>query len=361
VATISCGSSPDGKRNRRYFYGCTKKEALAKMRQHFVSPTGRPSGGGAQDLASFLADWLEDRKPAIEETSHEQQRGHVDLHIVPRLGHLRLDALTPNLISKLYRDLLKAGRSAALTYKIGITLSTALKWAARNGYIAANPSVGVPKPKHVPPVPSVWEPQEVHRFLAAVAADRLEALYHLAIDTGLRQGELFALRWSDLNLDAGTESKPHGTVQVVKSLAELSGRHRVKETKTKKGRRQVAFTFALQKMREHKERMRAEGLDVEHGLVFCDTQGGYLRKSNLLRRSFKTALGRAGLPDTRFHDLRHCCASLSLAAGVDTKTLSELLGHATPAFTAGTYQHLLPGAQVAAAHRLDAYLNPQTK
>jgi integrase len=93
-------------------------------------------------------------------------------------------------------------------------------------------------------------------------------------------------------------------------------------------------------------------------LIFPDTRGGYVCKGNLHTRHFLPTLTRAKLPPIRFHDLRHCCASLLLAAGVDTKVVSERLGHASPAFTAHTYQHVLPGLQAAAAGRLKALLAP---
>jgi integrase len=176
----------------------------------------------------------------------------------------------------------------------------------------------------------------------------------VAIDSGCRQGELLALLWTDF--DART-----GTMSVTKALANRNGKLSVKEVKTKKSRRMVVLSFSLEALARHRDRMRTEGWDVEAGPIFPNTEGGYVAKGNLRKRHFNPTLQRAKVPTIRFHDLRHCCASLMLAAGVDCKVVSERLGHATPGFTANTYQHVLPGLQAQAAERLKTILTPLAK
>jgi integrase len=254
--------------------------------------------------------------------------------------------LTALHVSHLFKSMLGDKVSASTTRKVGTTLRAALASAVQLGLVPFNAATGVPKPKADRREIEVFTPEQVGKFLAEAAKDRLGALYVLAVDSGCRQGELFALRWTDFDPAAGTFT-------VTKSLAELNGKLWVKDVKTKKARRRVQLAFGLAALQEHRGRMQAEGQDVRRGLIFCDTEGNPLRKSNVWRRSFVPILKRAGLPaDTRFHDLRHCCASLLLVAGTDVKVVSERLGHGSAAFTMNTYQHVLPGLQQAAADRL---------
>jgi integrase len=180
-------------------------------------------------------------------------------------------------------------------------------------------------------------PEQARAFLEAASGDRLEALYILAIHTGMRQGELFNLRWDDVDLEAGVL--------------------RVRGTKTARSRRTVTLSeTALEALRSHLERQlveidRAGSLWRENGLVFATEIGTSLNRHNLTQRSFKPLLERAELPPIRFHDLRHTCATILLSQGVHAKFVQELLGHATIAITLDTYSHVLPsmGNQTASA------------
>lgn len=347
VATLSLGYDGNGKRKRKVVYGQTKGEALDKLRDlQNSAASGRLPDAGNITLAEYLRVWLDGVKASVEPTTWATYDGHYRNHLKPQLGGVKLGALTAVHVSHLYTELLKGGVSASTTRKVGITLRAALERAVEMRAIPFNPADAVPKPKAESKEIQVFTPDQVGKFLAEAAKDRLEALYVVAVDSGCRQGELFAMRWTDFDEVAGV-------LTVTKSLAELSGRLWVKEVKTRKGRRRVQLSLSLGVLAQHRERMRAEGRDVNRGLIFCDTEGKPLRKSNVWRRSFVPILNRAGLPSkTRFHDLRHCCASLLLVAGADAKVVSERLGHGSAAFTMNTYQHVLPALQQAAADRL---------
>jgi integrase len=193
-------------------------------------------------------------------------------------------------------------------------------------------------------------PEQVSALIAAAETDRLGALYVLAVATGLRQGELLGLHWEDVDLDAAT-------IAIRRQLSEDGGVLELVEPKSDKGRRRVELPeFAVSALHAHRDRMLAEGLGAAP-LVFCDSQGNPLRKSNLLRRSFKPFLERAELPEIRFHDLRHTAATLLLAQGVHPKIVQERLGHAQISLTLDTYSHVLPSMQKEAANKLDDLLN----
>jgi integrase len=161
----------------------------------------------------------------------------------------------------------------------------------------------------------------------------------------MRQGELFALQAENIDFD-------NGSVYVQRSLENVGDQLRVKETKSAKGRRRIDLSrFTVDALHEHRKRMLAEG--HTGGPFFCDTKGGYLRRSNFLRDSFEKIIARAKLPPIRFHDLRHTCATLLLLADINVKVVSERLGHAKIQITLDTYSHVLPTMQKAAADKLD--------
>jgi integrase len=202
----------------------------------------------------------------------------------------------------------------------------------------------------------VLNAEEARRFLEAAADDPLEALYVLAITTGMRQGELLALRWQDIDLDAGT-------VQVQRAVSRVRRGGFVEgEPKSARSRRQIVLApIAVAALRRHwarqmEARLASDKLPGAAALVFQNGLGAYLEPQNVQRRSFKPLLCRAGLPEIRFHDLRHSAATLLLSLGTNPKIVQELLGHSSITLTLDTYSHVLPGLQEEAVGHLDALL-----
>jgi integrase len=272
----------------------------------------------------------------------------VDQHLTPRLGRLQLGHLTHVHVAELYRGMEADGATADAQKKAGTVLRQVLKHAVSLGLIHGNPALKVPLPRVTREEIHPLGPAEVAHFLAAAAGDRLFALFVLALDSGMRQGELFALEWADFD-------PARGEVTVSKALSEVRGQLRAKDTKTKKGRRRVPLApVTVAELSAHRARMLREG----HGspLVFCTTDGTQLRKSNVLRRHFAPALKRAGLAGVRFHDLRHTCATLLLLNNVNVKVVSERLGHASIVITLNTYSHVLPTMQQQAAAVMEGVL-----
>jgi integrase len=143
-----------------------------------------------------------------------------------------------------------------------------------------------------------------------------------------------------------------GVVSVQRTLEEIRGKLREKEPKSEKGRRRIDLpAFAVEAMVDHKAQMMAEGLLV--ATVFPDTKGGWLRKSNFTRKVYKPLVKNAGLPDMRFHDLRHGHATLMLALGEQPKVVQERLGHNQISMTIDIYSNVLPSVHQEAAKRLD--------
>jgi integrase len=240
---------------------------------------------------------------------------------------------------------------------IHVTLHKALKQAVTDGLIPRNVTEAVkppqPEKKEIRPL----SPNQARALLEEVKGDRLESLYVLAVSTGMRQGELLGLKWEDVDLETGT-------VQVRRTLSTQTGKGvAFSPPKTAKGRRSIKLPEVAKKsLRKHLDAQREErtslaGLWEDSGLVFTTRVGTPLGRQELVTRSFKPLLRKVGLPDIRFHDLRHTCATLLLSKGVHAKFVQELLGHANISITLDTYSHVLPGMGDATAGAMDETLD----
>ena len=184
--------------------------------------------------------------------------------------------------------------------------------------------------------------KETRRLLDVARGDRLEALYVLAVHTGMRQGELLALKWSDVDLE-------NATISIRRTITKSGTHLLLGEPKTKKSRRTIHLTeVATEALRDHLQRQMEEmkrlgDLYEDHGLVFTTEVGSLINPTNLRKRSFAALLKRAQLPLVRFHDLRHTCATLLFSRGVHPKYVQELLGHANISITLDRYSHVIPG------------------
>jgi integrase len=199
--------------------------------------------------------------------------------------------------------------------------------------------------------------EEARRLLDAVAGDRLDALYATALALGLRQGELLGLRWEDVDL---AENK----LEVRRQLQQLRGQPPIlKALKTRASRRTLDLPPALvERLAVHRERQRREhvarGEDwAGEGLLFPSTAGTPLIPRNLTRH-YKRLLRRAGLPERRFHDLRHTAASLMFGHGLEATAVQRVLGHSSIAITNDTYIHLMPQTRRQTAAAMEAFLRP---
>ena len=276
------------------------------------------------------------------------------------LGRVKLKKLSATHVQHFYRDRLDSGLSASTVHKMHAVLHKALARAVAWHMIPRNVTEAVEPPRPAPKEMRPLSPVEARRFLDAARGERLEALYVLAVTTGTRQGELLALRWSDLSL----EDPENATVSVGRTLTRVGGRVALGEPKTKKSRRSIRLTpRAVETLKAHLERQLRE-IEVlgdryeDRGLLFATDTGGPINPSNLRKRSLTPLLKKARLPRVRFHDLRHTCATLLLAKGTHPKFVQELLGHATIAITLDTYSHVMPGMGDQTARAMQDALSP---
>lgn len=258
------------------------------------------------------------------------------------------------------RRLLAARREQvkpATLVKIHGVLRAALAEAERMELVSRNVAKAVRPPTLASPGRRALTVAEARHFLVVVADDRLEALFVLALVMGLRRGEVLGLTWNDVDLDART-------LHVRRSVQRVGGRLRLVEPKTHSSRRPVPMpatavdVLTRHRERQAKERVAAGEVWQDNGLVFASTVGTLLEPRNVSRR-FNQLRDRAGLPWLRLHDLRHGCATFLLAAGVEPRTVMEILGHATIRMTMETYGHVLPERLHAAAEAIARLLEKE--
>lgn len=339
-----------GARRRRWVHAATKNAAIDLMREVERAESGLTHVGDTDTLvAPFLRRWLEDTvKPNMRPSTATSYESAVERHLIPALGKKRLRDVSPAAIQALYAAMREAGLSSRTIQKVHAVLHRALGSAVRLGLLGRNAAaLGDDVPKYHAPEREPLTKHEAAELLRAARDDRFEALYVLALTTGARQGELFALRWADVDLETGVL-----TIRRALQDADRRGGLTSGATKTQASRRRFALpSIAIEALRRHRERQKADG-NVGAGLIFTATNGKPVRRQNFLRRNFYPLLERAGLPKIHFHDLRHTAATLLASEGVPVVVVSALLGHADPTITLRTYQHAFEGGAGDAAQRL---------
>ncbi len=360
TASAGAGSSTAPRRKRR-------KTQLRRLQTDHA--LGRLTDANKFAVADFLTLWLEQTvRVQVAASTYDRYKLIVDRQLKPHLGTLRLDKLTTFHVSQLDAILEKKGESPRQRQMAHVVFGTACRYAVRMKLLPVNPCTDAAKPRPPKKEMAVWDGEQMRRFLAAAESDRLYALYVVALDTGMRQGELLALVWPDVDF-------AEGTLTVQRSLSDVRGKLSVKSPKTAAGRRRIVLSrYAVDALHEHRKRMLAEGRDVKAGIVFCSSAGTYPRRYNLTHNSFCKIVTRANetaavaaekldmrpdvLPQIRFHDLRHTAATLLLTAGVNVKVVSERLGHESVEITLKVYAHVLPTMQKGAADKLDLIFAP---
>ena len=362
------GRGPDGKKQQKWVGGFrTRREAEAALTEALERVrTATWADPGRQTVGDYLEDWLTAVRPSLRSSTATSYEHTLRKWVIPRIGHLRLGALTSAKLSALYGELLKSGRhdgksglstrSVAYTHRI---VTHALKDAISWGLLTRNPATHVDPPRVARPEMKVWTQKEVQRFLASVADDRLYALWTVLLATGLRRGEALGLRWDDVDLDRRRLSIQRAVTVVDYEIV-------VSEPKTARGRRSVsidpttAAVLAAHRKRQLEESMAWGPAWQDSGYVFT-TEDGRVLHPQRVTQVFKRLANEAGLPPIRLHDLRHTAATLALTAGIHPKVVSERLGHATVGITLDTYSHVGEGLQEEAAARVAGLIFGETE
>ncbi len=353
-----------GRRERIRRGGYASRRAAQAARDELLQRSRQECTTQAWTVGRWLRYWLSTRT-SIRPSTLRSYTEHVERHLIPYLGRIRLGELTGRDVADMFAALGAAdtryGRppAPATLHRIRATLRTALNAAVREGLIRDNPARFIELPKPRRPQAQVWTDQRVKAwhergerfsvavwtaqqlaaFLDFVADDRLYAMWWLIALRGLRRGEAAGLRWVDVDLD--------GEVLMIGQQRLAFGRTVTDgPPKTAASRRTVALDrFTIRMLRAHRHRQQAERAAAgeawqDTGYVFTTATGEALHPDYLTRR-FHRLVVDSGLPPVRLHDLRHGAATLAQAAGADLKTVQEQLGHTSIVLTADTYTCVL--------------------
>lgn len=366
-----------GFRTKKLAQEALDKAKVAVQEGEYVEPS-------KLTVADYLVRmWLPSIKASLRPSTYQSYRMQIETYILPRLGSIWLQKLGPEAIGALYADLLDDGKvhrakpvpkasggeiattsepvkrglspvSVRHTHAVG---RRAFRDAVKRQYLKRNPFDAVDQPKAVTVHEmKFWNAEQVRTFLAATRGERLNPLWRLLVDRGLRRGEACGLRWEDVDFETSRLS-------IRRALIPLGREVHICEPKTKKGRRVLPLNAATVAALRSQAACQADDAQQwgaawnDSGYVFTQEDGQPLHPTRV-SKAFADVQKKAPVPRIRLHDLRHTCAVLHLKAGVHIKVVQELLGHATIAITMDTYSHVLPGMQEEAAERIAALLDP---
>lgn len=333
----------------------TRREAEQALRTAIsANEQGRTVRSSARTVAQFLEEWHAAIKPSVRPTTWVNYRNYLRFYVVPHIGKTRLQDLTPVRLNLLYGHLMDHGRirgegglAPKTIVNIHRMLHRALRDAVRWDMVPRNAAEDAQPPRARRPRITVWEPEEMRRFVDQVRSDRFFALWLLAATTGMRRGELAGLLSTDIDFR-------HARVTPSNPRVSVDGRVRESDTKTEAGNRVMALDpQTLQALLDYVASWAEERrlLGQSSRLLFVWPDGTPVHPDTITEL-FGKHLAAAGLPKIRLHDLRHSYASAALKSGVSPKVVSERLGHTSAAFTMQTYMHVIPGMDAAAAHQV---------
>lgn len=355
---IVVGHKENGDSIFRYVYADTQKELTAKLRQNIDAYQGIDLTEQSQmTLSEWLDQWLTQMSVTLRPNTLERYRQDMENHVIPHLGKKRITQITAADLRKLYETLKRSGRinprpgqsrglSSSTVHSIHTTLHHALRIAKAQGLIPTNPAEEVDPPKVSHKPMKTLNEKQLERFMEEIKQDELwHDFFYTELTTGLRQGEICGLMWSDFD-------ERTGILKINRTLRrEKGGRLVAGDTKTYAGTRKIVLPpSTAQILRERKRKSYSIWIfhDPLHPEAPVNPASAY--------GHLKKILAKADLPSIRFHDLRHTFATHALASGVDAKTLSDILGHTKASFTLDTYTHTTGVMQERAAEIVGGFL-----
>ncbi len=340
----------------KQLYAATEAKAYEKLDKALQEQKqGILTAGPKRKLGDHLKWWLEEiKRHPLRETSYIRYQAALK-HIVPELGNVPLQKLTPQMIQTFYNSKIKEGQSSSSIRTMHKVLHGALAYAVKARLLPYNPSDNTSFPKLTKRKVKPLTLEQGQQLLHAAQGHHLEMLLTLALTTGMRHGELIALRWEDVDLEQGS-IYVHRTEFYRGKAGFLEN-----DPKSEAGERTIFISKTLcEKLKQHRthqneQRLKGGAAWKNLDLVCCNRKGGFLISNNV-RTAFYKLLEKAKLPEMHIHDLRHHASTLMRSLGIDLKVVQEILGHANLDMTANVYSYVLPYMQREAAEKMDILL-----
>lgn len=342
-----------GKRRREHHtvHGTREEAKAARARLLAARDRGEYVPRARCTVSDVLTDWLDEKRVNVGPRTHERYGSLVNGSIIPALGALPIQKLTPEHVQRFYAESLDTVSASTVRHR-HVALRQALQRAVRRGLLPRNPAADVEVPRAERREMRCLDSEEARRLVNATKDTSLEVPVRLALDTGMRLGELLALRWSDVDLDARRLTVRRAILELAAAGTGLA----FKEPKSTSGRRTIDLADATvaflrdQRRLQREQRMMMGPAWADNDLVVCNACGEPARPSTVSRHfgrlvappNPKKPKPRAPLVTCRFHDLRHTHATLALAAGTPVHVVSRRLGHKSIQVTLDLYAHVLP-------------------
>ncbi|MEG1186164.1 MAG: site-specific integrase [Eubacterium sp.] len=370
------------KKHDKPIYGITLKELKVKYEVYMEKKRAGVQSTG-MTFSEYCKYWLYDvhlmgKKPSTAQRYDSIYRNYIENSYA---GKIKLDELNSDHLQRWYNDLfnekeqIKRGKGESTIDGLHKIVSPCMRHAFKTGRILRNHAELIIMPKNYSLDPSVsLQKQKVNpltldeqkTFIKAICGHPLEALLNTALDTGMRQGELFALTWSDVDFEE-MNIRINKTYSYAKDLQLKKRIGIVTAPKTKNSIRNIPLPKRTKAVLAHHRLQQREMLfrigmkQDENSLVFCTVTGSYFDSTNILRR-LKTIYKSVGIVDKTFHDLRHTYATRLFELDEPPRTVQELLGHSDVNITLGTYTHVLESLKRKTAAKIDQlYDEPQKK
>ena len=377
-ARYTLGVHPgSGKQVQKSVYGKTQDEVRKKLKQITAEvDRGIYTEPSKLTVGQWLDTWLDEYNTDIKQSTLDQYKYQIRVHLKPCLGAVKLHELKAPAIQKFYNARMKPytikqrdsklmiktvkreGLSPKSIKNLNSVLHEALDKALKLGYIQNNPCNAVTLPKvHRVEMHPVTD-DNVKALLEAIKGNPYEDVYFITMFTGLREGEILGLTWDCIDFSTGVVTV-YRQLQKARGVGAVYSFVPLKNSKTRSFMVADTVLAALRKIKRKQSEMKLQVGDKwenKEDFVFTNDFGRHLSK-NTVYNNFKMCAEKAGIPETRFHDLRHTYATLALQQGVDMKTVSSNLGHATVAFTLDVYGHVSEQMQKESADRMQAFLD----
>lgn len=360
-ARYTVGRDPGtGKQIQRSIYGATQKEVRQRLQQVEISiDDGTYVQPSRLEVGEWLNVWLNDYCVDLKPGTISLYRRHIRNYLAPYIGAVKLCELSPHMVQRLYNRL-ATGKDGAPTLtpktvkNVHGILHRAMEQAAEIGYLKLNPVDHCKPPRVEKPEIKPLDGAAISKFLTAIQGHQYEAVYIVDLFTGMRQSEILGLTWDCIDFE-------DGTIRIYRQFQLIDGVYQFGALKNDKPRTIVPAPSVLEVLKEQRRKQREWKLRAGNlwqnadDFVFTDEFGKHLARQSVYHQ-FKAVMKRIGLPDTRFHDLRHSYAVASIQAGDDIKTVQENLGHHTAAFTLDVYGHVTGEMKRASANRMEAFI-----
>ena len=366
-ARYTAGYDPGtGKQIQKSITGKTQNEVAKKLKEVTASlDAGTYIAPNKTTVSQWMDTWHAEYLGAVKLSTVSSYEATIRNHIKPGLGAIKLETLTTQDIQEFYNGRQKGDETreplAPKTIKnIHGVLHKALEQAMLNGLIRNNPADPCVLPRRPKQKVKPLNEEQITKLIKALKGHKYENLILTTLFTGLREGEVCGLQWDCVNLETGTILVDKQLQSLRKSVRGNGDKYALVPTKNGKERHLTIAPFVVELLKKEKAKQDAnrayyEELYEESGLVFTD-ESGHRITPQAAYRAFKLVVTELGMPQARFHDLRHSYAVASLRSGDDAKTVQENLGHATAAFTLDVYGHVTEQMKTESANRMQAFI-----